>query len=100
MHVQETRLQVVTGNVMYGSTMIEYLHRLGFLKPRTSLIHCVWLNPREIAMLAASGASVQHNPVSNLKLGSGIAPVRALSTPVSTSVSVRTAAGRSKPPTC
>lgn len=78
MHVQETRLQVVTGRVLYGSTMVEYLHRIGFLGPRTSLIHCVWLNPREIALLARSGASVQHNPVSNLKLGSGIAPVRAL----------------------
>ena len=78
MHVQETRLQVVTGQLMYGSTMIEYLQRIGFLRPRTSLIHCVWLNPREIDLLASSGASVQHNPVSNLKLGSGIAPVRAL----------------------
>ena len=78
MHVQETRLQVVTGKVMYGSTMVEYLDRIGFLKPCTSLIHCVWLNPREIAMLASSGASVQHNPLSNLKLGSGVAPVRAL----------------------
>jgi 5-methylthioadenosine/S-adenosylhomocysteine deaminase len=78
MHVQETRLQVVTGKIMYGSTMVEYLGRIGFLKPRTSLIHCVWLNPREIAVLAQTGATVQHNPVSNLKLGSGIAPVRAL----------------------
>lgn len=78
MHVQETRLQVVTGHVMYGSTMIEFLDRIGFLKPGTSLIHCVWLNPREIDIIARSGASVQHNPVSNLKLGSGVAPVRAL----------------------
>ena len=78
MHVQETRLQVVTGRVMYGATMVEYLDRVRFLKPRTSLIHCVWLNPREIDIIARSGATVQHNPVSNLKLGSGIAPVRAL----------------------
>ena len=78
MHVQETRLQVVTGSEMYRSTMIEYLDRVGFLKPNTSLIHCVWLNPREIEIIARSGVSVQHNPVSNLKLGSGVAPVRAL----------------------
>ena len=78
MHVQETRLQVVTGRIMYGTTMIEHLGRVGFLKPGTSLIHCVWLNPREIDLIARSGATVQHNPVSNLKLGSGIAPVRAL----------------------
>lgn len=78
MHVQETRLQVVTGRIMYGTTMVEYLGRVGFLKPKTSLIHCVWLNPREIDVIARSGATVQHNPVSNLKLGSGIAPVRAM----------------------
>jgi 5-methylthioadenosine/S-adenosylhomocysteine deaminase len=77
-HVQETRLQVVTGQLWYGSTMIEYLNRLGFLKPKTQIIHGVWLNPTEISMLAQAGASVQYNPSSNLKLGSGIAPLRAL----------------------
>jgi 5-methylthioadenosine/S-adenosylhomocysteine deaminase len=78
MHVQETRLQVVTGLVMFGSTMVEYLDRIGFLKPKTTLIHAVWLNPREIDILARSGASVQHNPTCNLKVGSGVAPVGAL----------------------
>ena len=78
MHVQETRLQVVTGHVMYGMTMVEHLGRMDFLRPKTSLIHCVWLNPREVEVIARAGATVQHNPVSNLKLGSGVAPVRAL----------------------
>ncbi len=77
-HVQETRLQVVTGRLWYGSTMIEYLNRLGFLKPKTQIIHGVWLTPTEIAILAEKGASVQYNPSSNLKLGSGVAPLRAL----------------------
>jgi guanine deaminase len=77
-HVQETRLQVVTGQNFYGSSMVEYLSRIGFLKPATSLIHGVWLTPRDIELLASSGASVQHNPQSNLKLGSGIAPVAAM----------------------
>jgi guanine deaminase len=77
-HVQETRLQVVTGQLFYGVPMVEYLARIGFLKPATSLIHAVWLNPREIAALAESGASAQHNPWSNLLLGSGVQPVREL----------------------
>lgn len=75
-HVQETRLQVVTGHVFFGSTMVEYLDRLGFLKPKTSLIHAVWLNPREIELLARAGATIQHNPASNLKMGSGLQPLR------------------------
>lgn len=77
-HVQETRLQVVTGQCFYGSPMVEYLDRIGFLAPNTSLIHAVWLNPREIDALARSGATVQHNPWSNLMLGSGVQPMREL----------------------
>lgn len=77
-HVQETRMQVVTGHLFYGSTMIEYLERIGFLKPKTALIHAVWLTPREIELLARRGVTVQHNPTSNLKLGSGLLPMRAL----------------------
>ena len=77
-HVQETRLQVVTGQLWYGSTMIEYLHRISFMKPNTQFIHSVWLNPREIDILAKTGVTVQHNPGSNLKVGSGLAPIRAL----------------------
>ena len=77
-HVQETRMQVVTGQLWYSSTMIEYLDRIGFMKPKTAFIHGVWLNPREIEILARTGVSIQHNPTSNLKVGSGLAPIRAL----------------------
>ena len=77
-HVQETRLQVVTGGEFYGMPMVEYLDRIGFLAPRTTLIHAVWLNPREIEALARTGATAQHNPWSNLTLGSGLQPVREL----------------------
>lgn len=77
-HVQETRLQVVTGLEFYGVPIVEYLARIKFLGPRTSLIHAVWLNPREIRALADTGATAQYNPWSNLTLGSGVQPVRAL----------------------
>lgn len=77
-HVQETRMQVVTGQLFYGSPIVEYLDRIGFLKPKTSLIHAAWLNPREIEALARTGATAQHNPWSNMTLGSGIQPMRAL----------------------
>jgi len=78
MHVQETRLQVVTGHVMFGKTMIEYLDEIGFLKPKLALIHAIWLNPREVKILADRGVTVQHNPICNMKVGSGIAPIAAL----------------------
>lgn len=75
-HAQETRLQVVTGLGFYGKTMIARLSELGFLKPKTTLIHAVWLSPEELAMIADAGATVQHNAWSNLMLGSGSQPVR------------------------
>ena len=77
-HVQETRLQVVTGLQFYGKPIVEHLAQIGFLKPATSLIHAVWLNPREMAAMARAGATAQHNPWSNLLLGSGVQPVREL----------------------
>ena len=55
------------------------LRDLGFFEPRhTLLAHCVWLDDGEIALLAEHGAGVAHNPVSNMKLASGIAPVEKL----------------------
>ena len=78
MHVQETRMQVVTGQLWFGCTMVEYLDKIGFLKPKTQFIHGIWLTPREIEILARTGVTIQHNPPSNLKVGSGLAPVRAL----------------------
>jgi len=77
-HVLETRLQAVTAEIFWGSSMVEHLAALGFLKPRTSLVHGVWLSPRDRALIAAAGASVQYNPWSNASIGSGAADYRAL----------------------
>ncbi len=45
------------------------------LSDRTTLAHCVWLNDADIAILAETQSTVVHNPLSNLRLGSGIAPI-------------------------
>jgi 5-methylthioadenosine/S-adenosylhomocysteine deaminase len=75
-HVLETRVQAVTGPEFYGKSIVEHLAQLGVLSQRLALNHGVWLNARDIQLLADGGTSVVHNPVSNLKLKSGIAPVR------------------------
>jgi 5-methylthioadenosine/S-adenosylhomocysteine deaminase len=77
-HVQETRLQASSAWQQRGKTLFRHLDDIGFLAPGTSLIHSVWLTPDDIKRIAASGASVQHNPNSNLKLGSGLMPMRQL----------------------
>ena len=76
-HLSETRLQVITADELYGKSMVEHLNDIGFLAPKTSLIHAVWLTPRDRELIAASGATVQYNPFSNAVLGSGVADFRA-----------------------
>lgn len=77
-HALETRLQAVTADVFWGRSMVEHLAALGFLGPKTALVHGVWLTPRDRALIADAGASVQYNPWSNAAIGSGAADFRAL----------------------
>jgi 5-methylthioadenosine/S-adenosylhomocysteine deaminase len=77
-HVLETKMQAVTGQEFYGSTLVEHLDAIGVLSERATLAHGIWLTDNDIARLGEVGASVAHNPISNLKLGSGIAPWRSL----------------------
>lgn len=55
--------------------VVEYLDKLGVLNRLTLAAHCVHLSDRDIAILSSRGVKVAHNPISNLKLGSGISPV-------------------------
>ena len=77
-HVLETRMQAVSGRLMYGSTLPEHLHEIGFLGRRVSFEHGVWLTDRDIELVRDAGVTIVHNPISNLKLGSGICPVPTL----------------------
>lgn len=74
-HLLETRAQEKLAQEKYGCTAVEHLKRIGFLSNKTSLAHCVWLNDADIAILAETQSTVVHNPLSNLRLGSGIAPI-------------------------
>jgi cytosine/adenosine deaminase-related metal-dependent hydrolase len=62
----------------YGVRPVEYLRSLGWLGPDVWLAHCVHLQPDEVALFAQTGTAVAHCPSSNFRLGSGVAPVRAL----------------------
>ncbi|MBC6433789.1 amidohydrolase [Nostoc sp. HG1] len=74
-HLLETRAQQKLAQEKYGCTAVEHLKRIGYLSDRTTLAHCVWLNDADIAILAETQSTVVHNPLSNLRLGSGIAPI-------------------------
>jgi 5-methylthioadenosine/S-adenosylhomocysteine deaminase len=74
-HLAETEQEVKDCKKQHGVTPAEYLDQLGLLNERTLLAHCVWVSDSDIKLIAKRKASVAHCPLSNLKLGSGIAPV-------------------------
>lgn len=78
LHCLETPYQQAFGPRVYGEPVIAHLHRLGLLGPGVSLAHGVWLTPGDLPVLRESGAAIIHNPSSNLRLKSGLAPVLGL----------------------
>jgi 5-methylthioadenosine/S-adenosylhomocysteine deaminase len=75
-HLAESRAQAAIGQTRYGMSLVTHLDKLGFLSDRLSVAHAIWLESDDIRRLAARGVTVAHNPSSNLRLGSGVAPVR------------------------
>ena len=78
MHLAESKIQALSGVTRYGQTLTAHLDSLGLLGPDFTAAHAIWLEDDDIARLADRGASVAHNPGSNLRLGSGIARARAM----------------------
>lgn len=75
-HAAETQAEERTILERYSMRPIPWLDSLGVLDQRTMLIHSVWLNDQEIDLIAQRGCGVVHCPVSNAKLGSGVAMAR------------------------
>jgi cytosine/adenosine deaminase-related metal-dependent hydrolase len=63
---------------LYGCTPVEYLEQVGWLEGDVWCAHCVHLSETDVGRFAASGTGVAHCPTSNMRLGAGIAPVRAM----------------------
>jgi 5-methylthioadenosine/S-adenosylhomocysteine deaminase len=74
-HVAETRKEVDDISRDHGARPVEYLARIGFLGPRDVFAHTVHLTEGEINLLKQNGVGSVHNPQSNMKLASGVAPV-------------------------
>jgi 5-methylthioadenosine/S-adenosylhomocysteine deaminase len=74
-HASEQREEINIVRRQTGKGNIEYLADVGLAMPRLCAAHCVWVDERERELLAARDIKVLHCPGSNLKLGSGIAPI-------------------------
>jgi 5-methylthioadenosine/S-adenosylhomocysteine deaminase len=77
-HLAETADEVKTAAEKYQATPAGYLDSIGFFGPRTLVAHAVHVTPADIQILANRRVGVSHNPESNMKLASGIAPVEAM----------------------
>ncbi|MBN8535214.1 MAG: amidohydrolase family protein [Rhizobiales bacterium] len=77
-HMLETKLQRVFGQEKLGKSLVRYVHDLGLLDERMQIVHAIWVDDADMRLIADAGCVVAHNPVCNLKLGSGIMPFRAL----------------------
>ena len=75
MHLAETQSELDEVKKTYGTTPVKHLQSLGILGPHLIADHCVHLQQADIAILAQHGVKAIHNPESNMKLASGIAPV-------------------------
>ena len=74
-HVSETQDEQRQIREKYGTSPVKWLDSIGFLGPRVLAAHGVWLDSGDLALLANRGVALSHNPESNMKLGSGVAPV-------------------------
>ncbi len=74
-HVAETKHEYENFQSEHHLTPVQYLDSLGILDKNTLLVHCVWVDDKDIEIMLKQGVNVSHNPESNMKLASGIAPV-------------------------
>jgi len=77
-HVAETKKERDDIKKQYGDTPVTYLNKIGFLSNRVIAAHTVWITDNEIDILKSVGVGAAHNPQSNMKLASGVAPVPAM----------------------
>lgn len=75
-HVGESKVQAVAGMKRYGRTLVAHLESLGLLGPDFTAAHAVWLDDDDLKRMAAHGASIAHNPGSNMRLGNGMFRLR------------------------
>jgi 5-methylthioadenosine/S-adenosylhomocysteine deaminase len=74
-HISETKREVDDSLKAKGARPVDYLNRIGFLNDRVIAAHVVWPSEEELGLLKKLGVGIVHNPQSNMKLASGVAPV-------------------------
>lgn len=74
-HMSETQAEIRQIQEQYGKRPFQYIEETGLFDRPSIAAHCVWLDDADIAMMKERGITPVHNPGSNMKLASGVAPV-------------------------
>jgi len=75
-HVSESKVQAIAGMRTYGTTLTAHMAKMGIVDENFTVAHGVWLDDDDMRLLGDKGASVAHNPGSNMRLGNGLARMR------------------------
>jgi guanine deaminase len=71
-HVGESKVQALVGIKRYGKTLVQHMDSLGLISPDFVAAHAIWLDDDDLKILRDRGASMAHNPGSNMRLGNGM----------------------------
>jgi 5-methylthioadenosine/S-adenosylhomocysteine deaminase len=75
-HIGETKAEADYTEKNFGKRPVEYLHEIGFLGPDLHAAHCIWLDDQDLDIMAEHDVKIAHNPESNMKLASGVMPLK------------------------
>ena len=78
MHIGESKMQAIVAQRVYGKSLVAQIDSLGLIGPKFCVSHGVWLDDDDRARIGERGASISHNPGSNMKLGAGMADMRGM----------------------
>ena len=71
-HVGESKVQALVGIKRYGRTLVQHMDSLGLIGPDFTAAHAIWLDDDDLKIMRDRGASIAHNPGSNMRLGNGM----------------------------
>src|SRR5688572_13782977 len=75
-HLAETKAQQLMGRQLYGTSLLQHLESLNVLDSNVSLAHAIWIDEGDVELFAGRSLTAVHNPASNLRIGSGLAPIK------------------------
>jgi cytosine/adenosine deaminase-related metal-dependent hydrolase len=75
-HLDETKVEAVQARRRWGISATRHLASIAMFGPNLTAAHSIWITEEDMSLLSAEGVTIAHNPASNMRIGSGLAPIR------------------------